>query len=90
LWNVYKGEMSLVGPRPYLKSQVAQRKGAEDLILRVPPGVTGMWQTSGRSTVTFEERVAMDNYYVRNWSVSLDIYLLAQTFKVILSKEGAY
>jgi Undecaprenyl-phosphate galactose phosphotransferase WbaP len=90
LWNVYKGEMSLVGPRPYLKSQVAQMKGAEDLILRVPPGVTGMWQTSGRSTVTFEERVAMDNYYVRNWSVSLDIYLLAQTFKVILSKEGAY
>jgi lipopolysaccharide/colanic/teichoic acid biosynthesis glycosyltransferase len=82
--------MSLVGPRPYLKSQVAQMKGAEDLILRVPPGVTGMWQTSGRSTVTFEERVAMDNYYVRNWSVSLDIYLLAQTFKVILSKEGAY
>jgi Undecaprenyl-phosphate galactose phosphotransferase WbaP len=90
LWNVFKGEMSLVGPRPYLKSQVAQMKGAEDLILRVPPGVTGIWQTSGRSTVTFEERLAMDNYYVRNWSVSLDIYLLAQTFKVILSKEGAY
>jgi Undecaprenyl-phosphate galactose phosphotransferase WbaP len=90
LWNVFKGEMSLVGPRPYLKNQVAQMKGAEDLILRVPPGVTGIWQTSGRSTVTFEERLAMDNYYVRNWSVSLDIYLLAQTFKVILSNDGAY
>jgi Undecaprenyl-phosphate galactose phosphotransferase WbaP len=90
LWNVFRGEMSLVGPRPYLKSQVAQMKGAEDLILRVPPGVTGIWQTSGRSTVKFEERLAMDNYYVRNWSVSLDIYILAQTFKVILSREGAY
>ncbi len=90
LWNVLRGDMSLVGPRPYLKSQVTQMKGAEDLILRVPPGVTGIWQTSGRSTVTFEERLSMDNYYVRNWSVSLDVYLLAQTFKVILSKEGAY
>jgi Undecaprenyl-phosphate galactose phosphotransferase WbaP len=90
LWNVFRGEMSLVGPRPYLRSQVGQMQGAQDFILKVPPGITGIWQTSGRSTVTFEERLAMDTYYVRNWSVWLDIYLLAQTFKVILFADDAY
>ncbi len=90
LWNVVKGEMSLVGPRPYLKSQVVQMEGTEDLILRVPPGITGIWQTSGRSTVTFDERLGMDTYYVRNWSVWLDIHILARTFKVLVFGDGAY
>jgi lipopolysaccharide/colanic/teichoic acid biosynthesis glycosyltransferase len=90
LWNVITGEMSLVGPRPYLKSQVVQMEGIEDLILRVPPGITGIWQTSGRSTVTFDERLGMDTYYVRNWSVWLDIHILARTFKVIVFGDGAY
>ncbi len=90
LWNVLKGEMSLVGPRPYLQRQITQMQGTQDFILKVPPGITGIWQTSGRSTVTFEERLAMDTYYVRNWSVWLDIYLLAQTFKVILFPDDAY
>ena len=90
LWNVVRGEMSLVGPRPYLKSQVAQMEGTENLILRVPPGITGIWQTSGRSTVTFDERLGMDTYYVRNWSVWLDIHILARTFKVIVFGDGAY
>jgi Undecaprenyl-phosphate galactose phosphotransferase WbaP len=90
LWNVIRGDMSLVGPRPYLKSQVAQMEGTENLILRVPPGITGIWQTSGRSTVTFDERLGMDTYYVRNWSVWLDIHILARTFKVIVFGNGAY
>jgi Undecaprenyl-phosphate galactose phosphotransferase WbaP len=90
LWNVVIGDMSLVGPRPYLKSQVVQMEGTEDLILRVPPGITGIWQTSGRSTVTFDERLGMDTYYVRNWSVWLDLHILARTFKVIVFGDGAY
>ena len=90
LWNVLRGEMSLVGPRPYLQSQQAQMVGYETIIGKVPPGITGLWQVSGRSGVTFEERLEMDAYYVRNWSVWLDMYILLRTIPAVLTREGAH
>ncbi len=90
LWNVLKGEMSLVGPRPYLTSQASQICGTETLISRVPPGITGLWQVSGRSDVTIEQRVDLDLYYVRNWSVWLDLVILARTVQIVLLNRGAY
>jgi Undecaprenyl-phosphate galactose phosphotransferase WbaP len=90
LWNILKGEMSLIGPRPYLTSQRSQISGTEKVILRVPPGVSGLWQVSGRSDTTLEERVGMDVYYVHDWSVWLDIVLLVRTMKTVLLGRGAY
>jgi Undecaprenyl-phosphate galactose phosphotransferase WbaP len=90
LWNVLKGEMSLVGPRPYLIDQVIQLEGAGGVISRVLPGVTGLWQVSGRSDITFEQRVDLDTHYVRNWSIWLDLVILARTAKIVLFSRGAY
>ena len=92
LINVLKGEMSLVGPRPYLlKQQEIIGTGIKDY-QRVRPGMTGMWQVQGRGKISFigEERDKLDEYYVSNWSVGLDIYLLLRTVFVVLSKDGAY
>ena len=89
LWNVLRGEMSLVGPRPY-KSHESQEVGLlEDEILRVSPGITGLWQVSGRNRTTFEERVQMDAYYVRNWSVWLDLVILVRTLESVIFGRGA-
>jgi Undecaprenyl-phosphate galactose phosphotransferase WbaP len=91
LWNVLKGEMSLVGPRPYLVSQVPQMNGNSGIISRTTPGMSGLWQVSGRSEMTFEQRVDLDMYYVRNWSVWLDLVILARTVRCTLfSRNGAY
>ncbi|ABG04878.1 Undecaprenyl-phosphate galactosephosphotransferase [Rubrobacter xylanophilus DSM 9941] len=90
LWNVIKGEMSLVGPRPYLDIQRSQIDEHERFILRVPPGISGLWQVSGRSDTTLEERVRLDTYYVMNWSVWLDLIVLARTVLVVLRGSGAY
>jgi lipopolysaccharide/colanic/teichoic acid biosynthesis glycosyltransferase len=90
LWNVLKGEMSLVGPRPYLTIQTSQISGTEKLITRVPPGITGLWQVSGRSDVTLDQRVALDLYYVHNWSVWLDLVILARTVQIVVLSRGAY
>lgn len=89
LWNVIKGEMSLVGPRPYLPSEVENIEKMS-LITRTKPGITGLWQVSGRSLLTFEERLQMDEYYVKNWSVWTDLVILVKTIKVFLKAEGAY
>lgn len=89
LWNVLKGEMSLVGPRPYLLNQVPQMSGAETVVLRILPGISGLWQVSGRSGVTFEQRLEMDSYYVRNWSVWLDLIILFRTVGTVLLRRGA-
>jgi Undecaprenyl-phosphate galactose phosphotransferase WbaP len=90
LWNVIKGEMSLVGPRPIVHEEIAKYSGAYSQYTKTTPGVTGLWQVSGRSRTSYAERVAYDTYYVRNWSVWLDIYLLAKTVGVILTGDGAY
>ena len=90
LFNVLKGEMSLVGPRPIIQDEVPRYgKYIEDFYM-VRPGVTGMWQTSGRSDVTYDERVQMDTWYVRNWNVWFDIVLIWRTISVVLGKKGAY
>jgi lipopolysaccharide/colanic/teichoic acid biosynthesis glycosyltransferase len=90
LWNVLRGEMSLVGPRPIVEAEI-ERYGANfALYTRVLPGLTGLWQVSGRNDTTYPERVALDSYYVRNWSVWLDLYILARTVWVVLAGKGAY
>jgi lipopolysaccharide/colanic/teichoic acid biosynthesis glycosyltransferase len=90
LWNVLRGEMSLVGPRPYLPRESEEVGESQEEILRVPPGMTGPWQVSGRSHTSFEERVRMDDNYVRNWSVWLDLILLARTVEILLLNRRAY
>jgi Undecaprenyl-phosphate galactose phosphotransferase WbaP len=90
LWNVLRGEMSLVGPRPYLPRESGEIGEARDEILRVPPGVTGPWQVSGRNHAFFTDRVEMDIHYVRDWSGWLDIVLLARTVKTLLFDRAAY
>lgn len=89
-WNVLRGEMSLVGPRAYLFEQIEQIGVYKRLVFSVLPGLTGLWQVSGRSDTTYAERVAMDAYYVRNWSPWLDLYILARTVWVVLFGKGAY
>jgi Undecaprenyl-phosphate galactose phosphotransferase WbaP len=90
VWNVIRGEMSLVGPRPIVRHEIVKYGDEFDLYRKVRPGITGLWQVSGRSETTYEERVAMDVRYVRNWSVWLDAYLVAKTAGVVLGKKGAY
>jgi Undecaprenyl-phosphate galactose phosphotransferase WbaP len=90
LWNVLRGEMSLVGPRPYLPRESEEVGESQEEILRVPPGMTGPWQVSGRSHTSFEERVKLDDNYVRNWSVWLDLILLARTVEIVLFNRRAY
>jgi Undecaprenyl-phosphate galactose phosphotransferase WbaP len=90
LWNVLRGEMSLVGPRPYLPRESGDIGAAHEEILRVRPGITGPWQVSGRNHTSFSERVRMDAYYVRDWSMWLDLVLLARTIGVLLFRRDAY
>ena len=89
-WNVLKGEMSLIGTRPPTVEEYEKYDYHHKIRLAIKPGITGMWQTSGRSNITdFEEVVALDAYYITNWSLSLDIKILFKTVKVVLKKDGA-
>jgi lipopolysaccharide/colanic/teichoic acid biosynthesis glycosyltransferase len=90
LWNVLRGEMSLVGPRPIVGEEIARYADTYKLYTRVLPGLTGLWQVSGRNNISYPERVNLDAYYVRNWSVWLDIYILLRTIWVVLTGDGAY
>jgi Undecaprenyl-phosphate galactose phosphotransferase WbaP len=90
LINVLKGEMSLVGPRPIIESEIKRYGAHFRLYTKVLPGLTGLWQVSGRNNLTYTRRVELDSYYVLNWSVWLDIYILAVTIKVVLNGDGAY
>ena len=90
IFNVLKGEMSLVGPRPYLPSEEKDMGDYKDYILLTRPGITGLWQVSGRNELTFEERLKLDTWYVLNWSLWLDVMILFKTIKVVFKKEGAY
>lgn len=90
LWNVIRGEMSFVGPRPIRNFEIDRYGEAYGYYTQVPPGITGLWQINGRSNTTYAERVDFDSYYVRNWSPWLDIYILACTVRVVLRCEGAY
>jgi Undecaprenyl-phosphate galactose phosphotransferase WbaP len=88
LLNVIIGDMSLVGPRPYIERELTEMGGQEKIILRAPPGMTGMWQVSDRNATSFAQRVQIDVYYVRNWSPWLDIHILAKTFGVVIKGSG--
>jgi exopolysaccharide biosynthesis polyprenyl glycosylphosphotransferase len=88
LLNVIIGDMSLVGPRPYIEREVTEMGGQEKIILRAPPGMTGMWQVTDRNATSFAQRVQIDVYYVRNWSPWLDIHILAKTFGVVIKGSG--
>src|SRR6056297_2395170 len=74
LWNVLRGDLSLVGPRPIVWDEVDKYRDGFSLYKKVLPGLTGLWQISGRSGTSYDERVNLDSYYVRNWSVWFDIY----------------
>ncbi len=90
LWNVLRGSMSLVGPRPIVEKEAGKYGPVFEEYCRVKPGITGLWQISGRNNTTYAERVRFDHYYVSNWSVWLDLWILARTFPVVLRGYGAY
>ncbi len=89
-WNVLRGDMSIVGPRPALLSEVAQYADWHHERLRVQPGITGLWQISGRSELSFDEMCLLDVYYIENWSPSLDLKIMLRTIPYVLSGRGAY
>ncbi len=88
IWSVFVGDMSLVGPRPYLEREIPNMNGQEAIILRVRPGITGIWQVTERNASTFEQRVLLDVEYVRSWSPWLDLYVLARTVPVVFGGTG--
>src|SRR5581483_5151299 len=90
LWNVLRGDMSLVGPRPPLINEVAEYEDWHKRRLEVAPGMTGLWQVSGRSELTFDEMVMLDLYYIENWSPWLDLEILLKTIPALLTTRGAY
>ena len=90
LWNVLNGSMSLVGPRPIIRSEIEKYGKSIWLYYRTTPGITGLWQVNGRNLTTYEERLAFDSFYVRNWSIWLDWYILLKTVRVVVLCEGAY
>jgi Undecaprenyl-phosphate galactose phosphotransferase WbaP len=90
LWNVLKGEMSLVGPRPIIEEELERYGDQVGYYLEAPPGMTGLWQISGRNDTGYEDRVALDCWYVRNWSLWYDLVVLVKTIRVVLGRHGAY
>ena len=90
IFNVLQGDMSLVGPRPIVKDEISYYNKAYHLYTRVKPGMTGLWQVSGRNNTSYEQRVKLDLYYVNNWSIWLDLYILARTLKAVIAGKGAY
>lgn len=90
LINVLKGEMSIVGPRPLLEREKKDYGDWLDFVLKVKPGITGLWQVSGRSELPFKERTILDVYYVKTWSLWLDFVIILKTIPAILSRKGAY
>ncbi len=90
LWNVLIGDMSLVGPRPIVDGEVWRYGETFKLYSTVKPGITGMWQVSGRNDIGYDERVLLDQFYIRHWSPWLDLYILAKTVITLINRSGAY
>jgi lipopolysaccharide/colanic/teichoic acid biosynthesis glycosyltransferase len=91
LYNVLMGDMSLVGPRPFFESDLADYEAHHFRRLSVPAGLTGLWQISGRSDIVdFEEVVRLDRHYIENWSLAMDFRILARTLPAVVSRRGAY
>jgi lipopolysaccharide/colanic/teichoic acid biosynthesis glycosyltransferase len=90
LWNVLKGEMSLVGPRPIVADELERYGDCAPAYLACQPGISGLWQVSGRNDVGYAQRVALDFYYASNWSMALDLRILLRTLPVVLKADGSY
>ena len=90
LINVIKGDMSLVGPRPQVLWEAEAYDDFAKRRLRVLPGMTGLWQVSGRAALSYEEMIELDIYYIENWTLGLDINIMVQTLPAVFSKRGAY
>lgn len=90
LWNVMRGEMSLVGPRPVVKEELLRYGRNVRTYLSAKPGITGLWQVKGRNDTDYRRRVVLDTYYVRNQNLLLDLYILFKTTRVVLGGSGAY
>jgi len=89
-YNILKGDMNLIGPRPYMIDEKKKiGKLYAEVILRVKPGITGLWQVSGRNELTFNQRIELDNWYIHNWSLWIDFMIFVKTMKVVLGKVGA-
>ena len=87
--NVLKGQMSLIGPRPYLEREIEDMGEYYDIVIQSKPGLTGMWQTHGRSDVDFQTRLELDDYYVHNWNFWMDVTLFVKTVRIVLYGSGA-
>ncbi|HEY1889173.1 MAG TPA: sugar transferase [Steroidobacteraceae bacterium] len=90
LWNVMRGEMSLVGPRPVVREELLRYGRNVHTYLSAKPGITGLWQVKGRNDTDYRRRVVLDTYYVRNQNLLLDLYILLKTTRVVLGGSGAY
>jgi lipopolysaccharide/colanic/teichoic acid biosynthesis glycosyltransferase len=90
LWNVLMGQMSLVGPRPIVAAEVEKYGDCFDCYCRVKPGLTGLWQVSGRSKLSYDARVALDCEYVDRWSLAKDVMILLRTFASVVNQDGAF
>lgn len=90
LWNVLTGQMSLVGPRPIVAAEVEKYGDCFGCYCKVKPGLTGLWQVSGRSSLTYDERVALDCEYVEQWSLTKDVIILLKTFSSVVNQDGAF
>ena len=90
LWNIFIGDMSLIGPRPIVDAEIEKYGECFELYKQVRPGLTGLWQVSGRSDTSYEHRVELDKTYLLNWSWMLDFQILFKTVSVVLRKNGAY
>ena len=90
LWNVVRGEMSLVGPRPFVPDDAVWITDWAQRRYSVRPGITGLWQVSGRNNLTFDEMCRLDSLYVSCWSAGLDIRILVRTLRAVLARSGAY
>jgi lipopolysaccharide/colanic/teichoic acid biosynthesis glycosyltransferase len=88
-WNVISGEMAVIGPRPIVEKEKAYYGEKYDLLSRVKPGISGLWQVSGRSDTSYERRVLLDTYYIMNWSPWLDYFIALKTVKEVLFCRGA-
>ena len=87
--NVLRGEMAVIGPRPIVEEEIAYYGDNYEIFARVKPGITGIWQVSGRSETTYERRVELDMYYINNWSIWLDYFIFLKTIKEVLICHGA-
>lgn len=90
IYNILRGEMSLVGPRPIVENEKEKYGRYFEEYCMVRPGLTGLWQTSGRNNTAYSQRVAYDHYYINNWTVWLDLWILAKTVPIAINGNGAY